>query len=57
MLAPYGDVHLALGCRPHTLTVTYQCPEVLLREPDISPKPQSRQTFINIHLEDFTLIL
>jgi hypothetical protein len=36
---------------------TYWHPEALVRKPDISSEPQSRQALINVHLEDFTLIV
>ena len=37
--------------------MTYQRPEVLFREPDVSSEPQPRQALISVHLEDFTCIL
>jgi hypothetical protein len=36
---------------------TYQHPEALVCKPDISSEPQPRQTLINVHLEDFTLVV
>ena len=36
---------------------TYRHPEALVRKPDISSEPQPRQALINVHLEDFTLIV
>jgi len=37
--------------------MTYQRPEVLFCEPDISSEPQPRQALVSVHLEDFTCIL
>jgi hypothetical protein len=36
---------------------TYRRPKALFREPDISSEPQPCQALVNVHLEDFTLIL
>jgi hypothetical protein len=36
---------------------THRHPEVLFREPYISPEPQSRQALVSVHLKYSTLIL